>query len=114
MGSLRYTGGNHVTAVHQNNVLIVLNIFLDVRIPVYVVSIDGDNRTFRSTIRREFRNEAGQILIRICIRIYIRVCRVEWNENKISSLGRIQPEPDNIIQRRLRVYTINIVKIFDG
>ena len=59
-GSLRYTGGNHVTAVHQNFVLIVLNNFLDVLgEPIYVGSIDGDNRTFRSTIRRKSRNKAG-------------------------------------------------------
>ena len=60
VGSKRYTGGDRVTAVHQNNVLIILNNFLDVRRePVYVSSIDSDNRTFRSTIRREFRNKAG-------------------------------------------------------
>ena len=60
VGSLRHTGGNRVTAVHQNFVLIVLNNFLDVLgEPIYVGSIDGDNRTFRSTVRRKIRNKAG-------------------------------------------------------
>ena len=60
VGSIRHTGGDRVTAVHQNFVLIVLNSILNnARIPVYVWSIDGDNRTFRSTIRREGRNKEG-------------------------------------------------------